>query len=63
MPLKNKKNLTAKQQAPVIRKTSISLPELHEEQLTGGIADTNAIAPLGFFDLGDGWCSFDGDDA
>ena len=61
----NKKNLTPKNVKPVIRKSSVSLPELHEEQLTGGtggISDTNAIAPA--WNVGTGaFCSFEGDDA
>ena len=57
----NKKQLNPKNVKPVIRKTSISLPELHEEQLTGGISDNkNAIAPTMCPCMCP--CSFDGDD-
>ena len=40
-----KKSLNPKNVQPVIRKNSISLPELHEEQLTGSISNNGAIAP------------------
>ncbi len=60
----NNKNLSPKNSKPVIRKSSISLPELHEEQLTGGIADTTAIVPAtGTKPRCFMCCSFEGDEA
>ena len=66
----DKKNLNPKQNSPVIRKTSISLPELHEEQLTGGMGKAgDAIEPRYMYQdaagkwVYSGFCSFDGDDA
>jgi len=61
----NKKNLNPKNTKPVIRNNSINLPQLHEEQLAGGLGDRNAIAPQGLTRVWErcGGCSFDGDDA
>ena len=57
------KNLSPKNTKPVVRKSSISLPELHEEQLTGGISDNSAITPtsLHFKEMCFCSCSFEGD--
>jgi len=58
-----KKNLNPTNSKPVIRKTAVSLPELHEEQLAGGLVNGNAIAPKWSGLERFGSCSFDGDDA
>ncbi len=68
----DKKNLQPKQKAPVVRPTTITPPQLSEEQLTGGIAGGQGLHAF----LGVGYvcadpsclcdcvnCSFDGDDA
>jgi len=60
----DKKNLQPKQKAPVVRPTTITPPQLSEEQLTGGISGGHGLYASGF---GTGIpicvCSFDGDDA
>ena len=61
----DKKNLQPKQKAPVVRPTTITPPQLSEEQLTGGIAGGQGLhAHFGSGALMVGCvCSFDGDDA
>ena len=58
----DKKNLQPKQKAPVVRPTTITPPQLSEEQLTGGIAaGGQGLTPHhGYICMA---CSFDGDDA
>lgn len=60
-----KKDLQPKQKAPVVRSTTITLPQLSEEQLTPGIiSGMQGLHTLGF--SGTLWhysCSFDGNDA
>ncbi len=58
----DKKDLQPKQKAPVVRPTTITPPQLSEEQLTGAITggqglNAHHVAMSCFF------CSFDGDDA
>ncbi len=55
----DKKNLQPKQKAPVVRPTTITPPQLFEEQLTGG-SDGQGLYASGCVPL---QCSFDGDDA
>ncbi len=61
----DKKNLQPKQKAPVVRPTTITPPQLSEEQLTGGMTGQEGLHPFG---AGSGtygfariFCSFDGD--
>jgi len=57
----DKKNLQPKQKAPVVRPTTITPPQLSEEQLTGGIgSDGQGLYASGCVHF---QCSFDGDDA
>ncbi len=59
----DKKNLQPKQKAPVVRPTTITPPQLSEEQLTGGIgSDGQGLQGLSGPCMGI-LCSFDGDDA
>ena len=65
----DKKDLQPKQKAPVVRPTTITPPQLSEEQLTGGIMAggqgiyaSHTIEPM-CWGCGCNICSFDGDDA
>ncbi len=56
-----KKDLQPKQKAPVVRPTTITPPQLSEEQLTGGIAAGGQGLHASF--CRPPLCSFDGEDA
>jgi len=58
----DKKNLQPKQKAPVVRPTTITPPQLSEEQLTGGIAGGQGLHAAILY-CSPSLCSFDGDDA
>ncbi len=57
----DKKNLQPKQKAPVVRPTTITPPQLSEEQLTGGISGGQGLYGQGHWT--EPICSFDSDDA
>ncbi len=59
----DKKNLQPKQKAPVVRPTTITPPQLSEEQLTGGIGSDGQGLHATILYCNPTLCSFDGDDA